>query len=166
MADVNLKGSFFSSPNLSLRFQTGTGGSILLTSQTTLKLDDDINPVKVYALGSYGAIGATDGIYNASGEISGPTQFITYLMDQLAAADPSGSNSPGKTVFNLAGIVSNGVDPSYKLEAKQCRALKLNDDFAAGDPKQLVQTVPLLIIDGIYRNGRRLLNPQPTLGVR
>lgn len=165
-ADVVLNGAFFSASNLQLRFQAKNAGSILLTSGTTLKLDDEVNPALVMAMGSYGAIGATEGTYKASGEISAPTQIMTYIMAQLAAADPKGTKSPSLTEFTLTGIISNGIDANYKLEARRCRAVKLNDDISGGDPKALVQTIPLLIIDGIYRNGNRLINPVPTRGIR
>jgi hypothetical protein len=165
-ADVVLQGAYYSSSNLQIRLQPRGGGSFLFTSFSTLKLDDEVDPQLVKALGSYGAIGSTDGTYKASGEFSGPTQVIQYLFDALSAADPTGSKSPSKTEFTITGIISNGIDPNYKLEVRRCKAMKRNDDFASGDPKPLVQTVPLLIIDGIYRNGIRLLNQQPGLGIR
>jgi len=157
--DVTLNGAFFSSTNVAIRIQAVGGGSNLFTSFTSLKLDDEIDPQLVRAMGSYGAIGSTDGTYKASGELSGPTQIMQYFFDSLVLADPTGSKSAGKTIFNITCTISNNIDPTYKLEARKCKVMKRNDDIVGGDSKNLVQTVPLLIIDGIYRNGQRLLNP-------
>jgi hypothetical protein len=165
MADVVLNGAFLSSSNLQIRLQAVGGGSNLFTSITTLKLDDEVDPQLVKAIGSYGAIGSTDGTYKASGEMSAPTQIIQYFFDLLAAADPTGSRSAAKTLFNITGTCSNGIDPTYKLEARQCKVMKRADEFTGGDSKPLVQVIPLLIVEGIYRNGQRLINPQPSRGV-
>lgn len=165
MADVVLNGAFISAANIQIRIRAASGGSNLFTSFSTLKLDDEVDPQLVKAMGSFGAIGSTDGTYKASGELSGPTQIMQYLFDVLAAADPTGSKSAAKTLFNITSTISNGIDPTYKLEARQCKAMKRNDDVTGGDSKALIQTVPLLIVDGIYRNGNRLINPQPARGV-
>jgi hypothetical protein len=166
MADVIVNGAFFSSSNMQLRVQAVGGGSNLFTSFDSLNLEDEVDPVLVHAIGSVGAIGATDGTYKASGGLEAPTAAMQYLWNILSAADPTGSKSPSRTIFNITGIVTNNVDPSYKLEVRKCRLIKLSDAFKGGDPKQLTQPAGLLIIDGIYRNGVRLLNPQPAQGIR
>lgn len=164
MADVVLFGSFLSAANSQVHIQPVGGGSSLYVAIQNLKLDDEIDPVLVQAMGSYGSIGATDGQYKPNGEITMPVQEAQYFRDQLSARHSN--KSWGLVIFNLTVTVSNGVDPSYDVEARKCRAIKANDDFVGGDPKALVNTMPLLVIDGIYRNGNRIINPLRTQGIQ
>lgn len=159
-----LNGNYVSSANAQVRLTAAGGGSNLFTSIQSLKMDDEVNPVLVMAIGSYAPVGSTDGDYKATGELGMPLQEMQFFHESLAALHPLGSISLVK--FDVTVVISNNIDPSITVVMRKCRIMKRGVELAKGSAEPLIDTSPLLV-EWIERNGKRLIAPNKAfVGVR
>lgn len=152
-----LNGTYVSSANCQTRIVIPGSASILLIALQKIDLKEQITPELVMATGSYAPVGSTDGEYKPSGSIDLPVQEMQYVRDTLAGLHPTKSH--GLVKFDIQITVSNGIDPSITVAARKCRLMESVFTYAAGDSKMLVDASPLLIEDGVYRNGNKMINP-------
>jgi hypothetical protein len=152
-----LNGTYVSPANCQTRIVIPGGNSILLVGLQKLDLKEVISPELVDAAGSYGPVGSTDGNYKPGGNISIALQEFQFIRDTLSALHPTKSH--GLVKFDIQVTITNGVDPTLNVAARKCRLIESDISFGAGDSKHLNDTSPLLIEDGVYRNGVKMINP-------